>query len=119
MADPMAVDEEITVRRERPSANGSASRQRPPVDLDLAGIAPIDWPELWWADPAGEDWCVEPILPRGRQASLFAPAGKGKSLLAIDISAAKATGRPLLGQPAQAPVSVVYIDQEMTRGGLA
>ena len=52
--------------------------------------------------------------PRGRQAGLFAPAGLGKSLLAVDVSAAKATGRPVLGQPAQAPVSVVYIDMEMT-----
>jgi hypothetical protein len=88
-------------------------RQRPPVDLERAGILPIDWSTLWTVDPVGEDWCVEPILPRGRQAGLFSPAGAGKSLLAVDVAAAKATGRSVLGHPAQDPVPVVYIDQEM------
>ena len=120
----MAADEldqvRATLKAVQPSvvADEPDPRQRPPVDLDLAGITPIDWPELWGVDPVGEDWCVEPILPRGRQAGLFAPAGVGKSLLAVDLSAAKATGRPVLGQPAQDPVSVVYIDQEMTREDL-
>lgn len=89
-------------------------RERPPIDLDGAGIVPIDWSELWTVDPTGEDWCVEPILPRGRQAGMFSPTGIGKSLLAVDIAVAKATGRSVLGQPPTTPVSVVYIDQEMT-----
>jgi len=74
----------------------------------------VNWLKLWEAEVDPEEWCVEPILPRGRQAGLFAVAGTGKSLLAADIAAAKATGRSVLGQPAQTPVHVVYLDLEMT-----
>ena len=82
---------------------GSGKRQRPAVDLEELGLAPIDWPTFFAIDPVGEDYCVEPILPRGRQAAIFCVAGLGKSLVAVDFAAAKATGRPVLGQPAQAP----------------
>lgn len=97
-----------------PSTSKAAPRVRPPVDLDVLGVLPVDWAALWATEPIGEDWAVEPILPRGRQGGLFAPAGLGKSLIACDIAAAKACGRSVLGQPAKAPVSVVYLDLEMT-----
>jgi len=121
----MAVDDELdqtlAVLRSVPPAEPDGPfgpGQRQPVDLDLAGVTPVPWPELWGIDPSGEDWCFEPILPRGRQAGVFSPAGAGKSLLLLDVAAAKSSGRPILGQAAQAPVSVVYIDQEMTREDL-
>ena len=91
---------------------------RPPVDLAALGITPVDWQALWASDPAGEEWVVEPILPRGRAAGIFAPGGTGKSLLAADIAAAKATGRSIFGQPVQPPASVVYLDLEMTEEDL-
>ena len=100
----MAVDDELdqtlAVLRSVPPAEPDGPfgpGQRQPVDLDLAGVTPVPWPELWGIDPSGEDWCFEPILPRGRQAGVFSPAGAGKSLLLLDVAAAKSSGRPILG----------------------
>ncbi len=53
---------------------------------------------------------IEPLLPRGRQAGVFSPAGLGKSLVALEVAAAKAKGRSVLGQVPQIPKSVVYLD---------
>jgi RecA-family ATPase len=50
----------------------------------------------------------------GRQVAIFSPPKEGKSLLALDVCAAAATGGPILGRPASEPLSVVYIDYEMT-----
>ncbi len=85
------------------------------VDLDFLGIAPINWQALWANESeTEEEWCIEPILPFGRQAGVFAAAGTGKSLLAADIAAAKAAGYQVLGSPAREPANVVYLDFEMT-----
>ncbi len=78
-------------------------------------LQPVVWAELWKHDEqAAGDWLVEPLIPRGRQVALFSEAKSGKSLLSLEIAAATATGRPVLGQAAGQSVSVVYIDQEMT-----
>ena len=104
------------------SSNGAAPddrhRQRLPVDLDALGIVPIDWAALWALDPPGEEWSIPQVLPRGREGAIYGSAGVGKSLVAADIAAAKATGRSVLGESPTAPVSVVYIDAEMTAGDL-
>ena len=78
------------------------------------GLAPLNWGEFWSAEPPSEDWDMEPILPAGRQTSVFASAKVGKSLLALDGAAAKATGRSVFGQPAEEAARVVYVDLEMT-----
>ena len=57
---------------------------------------------------------VEPLLPSGRLIALYAQGKAGKSLLALEVAAALATGKPTLAQPPQPPLSVIYIDQEMT-----
>jgi len=82
------------------------------------GIAPIDWPSFWSSEAPRQDWLLEPLVPARRQAAIFSPAKVGKSLLALDAAAAKATGRSFLGQPPGAPVDVVYIDLEMTPSDL-
>jgi hypothetical protein len=80
---------------------------------------PIDWEEFWAGDEgeAGE-WLVEPLLPARRQVVVYSPAKVGKSLLALELSAALATGRPVLDRPAGPPLPVVYIDMEMTEDDL-
>ena len=105
------------------AASGTTDRrdprqQRRPADFDAAGIAPIDWPVLWALDPPGEEWAIPQILPRGRECAIFGSAGVGKSLVMLDVASAKATGRSALGEPPTDPVSVVYIDAEMTAGDL-
>ena len=82
-----------------------------------SGPTPIDWPKFWERE-TGEDWLVEPLLPAGRLIALYAEGKAGKSLLALEIAAALATGKPILAQPQQPPLPVIYIDQEMTADDL-
>lgn len=64
------------------------------------------------------DWLCEPLLERGRLVHLHAPAGAGKSLIALDICAALATGRSILGNPARKPIRVLYLDHENNEGDI-
>lgn len=75
----------------------------------------IDWPDLWADDDDTADWLLEPIVPRGRSVALYSHAKSGKSLTILDACAAAVTGRPVYGQPADDPIRVLYVDQEMTR----
>lgn len=81
---------------------------------EVAGVIPIDWSKFWEIDRVESDWCIEPILPNGRQAGVFSTTGHGKSLLALDVSAAMACGRSVLGHAPRPPMSIVYFDLEMT-----
>ena len=74
----------------------------------------IDFPKLWANDTTDTEWLVEPILAKGRAHALYAGAKSGKSLLLLEVAAALATGKPILAQPASAPLDVLYIDYEMT-----
>ena len=107
----------------RPTRRGAApgypgADAEPPTSPSLALVskratmAPIDWATFWAEDPKVEDWLVPGLLPRGRQVAIYSPAKTGKSLLALDLAAALATGRPVLGH-ARPPCSVLYLDLEM------
>lgn len=76
------------------------------------------WSEHWATDHKAEDFLCPPILARGRGHALYAAAKTGKSLLALEMAAALATGREFLGHTPDAPVSVLYIDFEMTSDDL-
>lgn len=78
----------------------------------------VDWPELWEADTSTHDWLIEPVLARGRAHVLYAGAKTGKSLLALPIAAAIASGKPVLGNAAQEPQVVLYLDYEMSADDL-
>lgn len=78
----------------------------------------INWKELWMQETIDHEWLAEPVLPAGRQVAIFSVAKTGKSLLALEIATALATGRPVLAQPAAPPIHVMYIDMEMTRDDL-
>lgn len=78
---------------------------------------PVHWPTFWSTSVAA-DWLVEPLIPAGRHVVLYAPAKMGKSLLALEVAAAAASGRGVLGQPPQDPIEVVYFDFEMTEDDL-
>jgi AAA domain len=87
-----------------------------PGPLDLPAC--VDWPDFWTRDHSLTDWFVEPLIPAGRQVVVFAPAGVGKSLLALEVAAAVATGRKVLAQPAGPARHVLYLDFEMTEADL-
>jgi hypothetical protein len=89
-----------------------------PVDPTLKAIL-INWSEFWQQDYSDEQWLAWPLLPKGRQVVIYAPAKAGKSLLILDVVAALATGGDILGQKNMAgPVDVLYLDYEMTPADL-
>ena len=44
-----------------------------------------------------EPWLIEPIIPAYSAIALYAAGKTGKSLLILDLVAAAASGRPILG----------------------
>jgi hypothetical protein len=93
-----------------------------PADDDLAEIAaaftPVDWHAAWAAKPDEIQWLIEPLIEAGQSVAVYATPGTGKSLLALELGAALATGRPVLGNPPREPVTVVYIDVENRQSSL-
>lgn len=83
-----------------------------------ARYAPLDWDAVFAADDLAPDWLVPEVLERGRSHAIFSPAKAGKSLLTLDMVAAVATGRALLGRPGRDPVTVLYVDLENSRTDL-
>jgi hypothetical protein len=85
-------------------------------DQDASGLAPwaVDWSTFWGIEEA-EDWLARPFLARGRGHVLYAPAKAGKSLLGLDVAAALASGRLILGHAVAPLASVIYLDFEMSR----
>lgn len=82
--------------------------------IQVTGL--IDWDALW-ADESEERWFVKDLLCEGRAHACPAEAGIGKSLLWAEIGAALASGRSVLGYPAQDPIRVLYLDHENTPKG--
>jgi hypothetical protein len=85
---------------------------------EMWGVKPIDWDAFWSEESPAEDWLIEPFVAGGRQTAIYSTAKTGKSLLSLDVSAARSTGRSFLGQSAQDPIGVVYLDLEMTEADL-
>ncbi|MEZ5264684.1 MAG: AAA family ATPase [Acidimicrobiales bacterium] len=78
----------------------------------------VDWSSFWAVDDAVEQWIVDPVLPKGRSTAIYAPAKTGKSLLALEIAAAVATGRRIMHQQDGQARSTLYLDYEMTEDDL-
>ncbi len=79
---------------------------------------PIDWCTFWATEEQATEWLLEPIVANGRQTAIFSVAKTGKSLLALDIAAAGATGRSVLGLAPREPIDILYADFEMTEADL-
>jgi hypothetical protein len=79
-----------------------------------AQYAPINWADLWTDTPDEIEWLCEPLLARGRSVALYSPAKAGKSLLALEIAAALAAGRSVIGNPVRGRLRVLYVDLENT-----
>jgi len=102
-------------------ANGTlAAEAAPPVEQDPADwwkpiadqYEPVDWHKLWEEAPEEVEWLVEPLIERGQSISIYSPPKAGKSLITLEIAAALATGRPVLGNEAREPMPVLYVDIE-------
>ncbi len=93
--------------------------EEPPETLTAdEWMTPIDWATFWATESPAEDWLLEPIVATGRQTAIYAQAKVGKSLLMLDALAAAASGRSVLGYPPRDPISVLYVDLEMTEADL-
>jgi hypothetical protein len=110
-AEPVHVER---AERAMSAATQPEAKRHQLADALARDLAPIDWPAFWAEESPDEEWVVEQIVPAGRQVAIFSPAKAGKSLLAVDLAAATATGRSVLGRPAGPPRSVIYLDLEMT-----
>jgi Bifunctional DNA primase/polymerase, N-terminal/AAA domain len=88
-------------------------RDEPSAEDDDGDSKPINWHELW-ADESEEEWFVEPLISARRMVALYSPPKAGKSLLMLEIAAALAAGRVVLGQPATQVRRrhVLYVDFE-------
>jgi len=78
----------------------------------------VDWKSFWTQDHIVEDWIAKPLIARARQTALFAGAKTGKSWLTLNVIAALATGKPILGHPPTTQVHCLYLDYEMVEADL-
>lgn len=99
--------------------------QSAPEDVDTVeptepvwASAVVNWSTFWQRERAEDDFLVAPLLARGRSHAIFAAPKVGKSLLTLDVCAARATGKAALDSPDGDPISVVYFDLEMTEDDL-
>lgn len=87
----------------------------PDVDDEAAQVREhlprLDWHHVWDTDADEEEWILEPLWPARRLVALYSPPKVGKSLLMLEIAAAVATGRSVLGV-SPTPRSVLYVDHE-------
>jgi hypothetical protein len=72
----------------------------------------LDWQRVFDGAAPDIDWLVPEFIAAGQSYSLVSQAKAGKSLLMLDVVSALATGRSTLGNPARAPVRVLYVDLE-------
>jgi hypothetical protein len=110
VTDDYALSPELCEAWDRSQMSGHADSPT----AESLGILPVDWPSFWKREAPNEEWTVYPIVPKGRQVALYATAKLGKSLLGLDAAAAAVSGLSIFGQPPCEPISVVYIDMEMT-----
>lgn len=88
-----------------PAITGPAAVIQPTLseqETIAARYTPVDWQQAWDGQPEDVQWLVPGFLEAGTVNALFAKAGTGKSLLALEISAGLA----------RRGVTVVYIDDE-------
>lgn len=110
-ADYDALEEALTAASStltRVATSNTATGQDPILSL----YQPLNWKEVFSANPNDVDWLIEPFIENGRSIAIYSPAKTGKSLLTLEIAAAIATGRPVLGNPSRPPRPVLYIDIE-------
>jgi len=111
-------DDAVRGRSAEPDKHNDMAPERAQSAARDWGITPIDWEAFWASEAPAQEWELEPLVPAGRCTAIYAPAKLGKSLLALDAIAARATGRPVLGGPVIDPLDCMYLDLEMTEADL-
>lgn len=81
-------------------------------------VRPITLRELLTMEIRPRLVLIDPWLPQGGLAMIYAARGIGKTYLALSIAYALSTGQSLLGWQCEKSVPVLYIDGEMPLGDL-
>jgi RecA-family ATPase len=102
--------EEIESQRTSSQFNSMSLEERD----EMLGL--VEWNSLW-ADTSIEKWFVPNFICAGRAHSFYAASGLGKSLLMLEVAAYLAKGWGVFGYEPQAPIKVLYIDNENTPKG--
>jgi hypothetical protein len=91
------------------------SVQPEPLNSAHVRLPSINWKEDWALVQEPERPIMPPLVWAGRSVALVGPPKSGKSLLSLELSAAAAAGRAVLGGPSLPPIRVLYLDFENTR----
>jgi hypothetical protein len=86
--------------------------------IDTQGLSILTAAELMAADLPPRRDLLSPLLAFDSAALVYGPAGIGKSLLALSIAWAVASGTSILGWQSPRPHRVLYVDGELGAGGL-
>ena len=116
--DYSAAARAIAAQNDEPTWTVTVGDNQPSNTELIAGIKTLNLEEIATGQFSDEQWLVEPVLPKGRQTSLYAKGKSGKSLIALEIACALASGRPVLWAGPRPPMHVLYVDFEMTPGDL-
>ena len=82
-------------------------------DAVKSRFAPLNLPEILDPNRPPRTWFWEQVIPAGDQASLIAPGGTGKSLLALALCMAAVSGQPdFIGRKLDFAGKVLYVDME-------
>jgi putative DNA primase/helicase len=83
------------------------------VEHPVVALKSIGFDDFLAMDAPPREMLLAPILPEKSLAMLYAPRGIGKTLLALSIGLAVASGSPLLRWNAPRQRRVLYVDGEM------
>src|SRR3984893_16641607 len=83
------------------------------LPLPRPKLQPVGFNDFLSLDIPAREVLLDPILPERSLAMLYAPRGVGKTLLALSMGLAVASGSPLLRWHAPRQRRVLYIDGEM------
>lgn len=93
------------------AAGGTETTLIEPPEPEVAYIHPlVDWDDIW-AQEWRPDWIAYPFIHAACASALFASAGIGKSLFALEMAIAIANGRAFMGEVLK-PRRVLYVDFE-------
>lgn len=80
---------------------------------------PVESPGFWTDQPDEDDLLVPPFLCRGRAHALFAEAKAGKSYVVLQaLAAACVPGHTSWAEVPDEPITMLYLDYEMTEADL-
>jgi putative DNA primase/helicase len=99
------------------AAVNSASELQGSID-NSARLRPLDVKEFLSLEIKPREMIVDPIIPEKGLTMLYAARGTGKTLVALGIGFAAATGTKFLKWPAPKPRRVLLIDGEMPAAAL-